>query len=106
VKLTQSGIVRALTEEIALTTSVATFICVFNAVLVTGFDDFAGVHHDALVSIGFPALSLPAMFFTLSSPALSLLLGTYIMIDHREPFLAWLKHIECSVSSFFSTPHS
>jgi len=74
-KLTKSGIVRALFDEIILTSSVATFICVFNALLVAGFDDFAGVHHDPLISIGLPVLSLPSQFFTLSSPALSLLLG-------------------------------
>lgn len=78
-KLTKSGIVRALFDEIILTSSVATFICVFNALLVVGFDDFAGVHHDALINIGLPELKLPAMFFTLSSPALSLLLGMSIM---------------------------
>jgi len=74
-KLTKSGIVRALFDEIILTSSVATFICVFNALLVAGFDDFAGAHHDPLISIGLPVLSLPSQFFTLSSPALSLLLG-------------------------------
>ena len=74
-KLTKSGIVRALFDEIILTSSVATFICMFNALMVVGFDDLAGVHHDALINIGLPVLKLPAMFFTLSSPALSLLLG-------------------------------
>ena len=77
-KLTKSGIVRALFDEIILTSSVATFICVFNALVAAGFDDFAGVHHDPLINIGLPVLSLPAQFFTLSSPALSLLLGTCI----------------------------
>lgn len=76
IKLTRSGIVRALTKEIALTTSVATFICLFNALLVVGWDGFGGVHHDPLINTGLPVLALPAMFFTLSSPALSLLLGT------------------------------
>jgi len=77
-KLTKSGIVRALSDEILLTSSVATFICVFNALLVAGFDDLGGVHHDAWINIGLPLLKLPAMFFTLSSPALSLLLGTCV----------------------------
>mgnify|MGYP003477040580 CR=1 FL=1 len=58
-------------------TFVATFICVFNALLAAGYDDFSGVHHSPLVDIGLPVLSLPSAFFTLSSPALSLLLGTF-----------------------------
>jgi hypothetical protein len=74
-KLTKSGIARALTDEVLLLAAVATFICTFNALLVAGFDDFANVHHDPLINLGLPALSLPSMFFTLSSPALSLLLG-------------------------------
>ena len=78
-KLTKSGIVRALFDEIILTSSVATFICLFNALMVVGFDDFAGVHHDALINFGLPVLKLPAMFFTLSSPALSLLLGKLLL---------------------------
>jgi ion channel-forming bestrophin family protein len=75
-KLTKSGIARALQDEVLLLVFVAGFICVFNALLATGYDDFSGVHHDPLVgNIGVPILSLPSMFFTLSSPALSLLLG-------------------------------
>jgi len=72
-KLTKSGIVRSLSKEIGLIAGAAVFICVFNALLGGGYDDFSGVHHEALVE-GFPVLKLPAMFFTLSSPALSLLL--------------------------------
>jgi ion channel-forming bestrophin family protein len=68
-----------LAKEIVLTTSVATLVCAGNALLAAGYDDFSGVHHDPLLleSLGWgplPVLSLPAMFFTLSSPALSLLL--------------------------------
>jgi hypothetical protein len=74
-KLGKSGIVRALSYEVQLLAAVATFICLFNALCVTGYDDFSYVHHDPLINIGLPVLSLPSMFFTLSSPALSLLLG-------------------------------
>lgn len=82
-KLTQSGIARALTDEVVLLAAVATFVCAFNALLVTGYEDFANGHHAPLVAgLDFlPALSLPAMFFTLSSPALSLLLGTYVCLS-------------------------
>ena len=80
-KLTKSGIARALQDEVLLLVFVAGFICVFNALLATGYDDFSGVHHDPLVgNIGVPILSLPSMFFTLSSPALSLLLGRLICL--------------------------
>lgn len=68
----------ALATEIVLTTAVATIVCFGNALLAAGYDDLAGVHHDPIVleTLGYhlPVLSLPAMFFTLSSPALSLLL--------------------------------
>jgi hypothetical protein len=74
-KLGKSGIVRALSYEVQLLAAVATFICVFNALCVTGYDDFSNIHHDPLIQMSLPVLSLPAMFFTLSSPALSLLLG-------------------------------
>jgi hypothetical protein len=70
----ESGVVRQLVKEVVLTTSVATFICLYNALLVNGYDDFAGVHHEALVS-GFYVFSIPGAFFSLTSPALSLLLG-------------------------------
>jgi hypothetical protein len=76
-KLSKSGIVRALAYEVQLLAAVATFVCVFNALCVAGYDDFSGIHHDPLIGIGLPVLSLPPMFFTLSSPALSLLLGTW-----------------------------
>jgi hypothetical protein len=74
-KLGKSGIVRALSYEVQLLAAVSTFICIFNALCVTGYEDFSYVHHDPLINIGLPVLSLPSMFFTLSSPALSLLLG-------------------------------
>ena len=76
-KLGKSGIVRALSYEVQLLAAVATFICVFNALCVTGYDDFSNVHHDPILQMALPVLSLPSMFFTLSSPALSLLLGKF-----------------------------
>lgn len=89
-KLTKSGIVRALAYEVQLLAAVSTFICVFNALAVTGFDDFSGLHHDPLVGAGLPVLSLPAMFFTLSSPALSLLLGRVICRSLSSLQLQWI----------------
>jgi hypothetical protein len=54
---------------------VATFIVVWNTLLVTGFDDWSNVHHDPMVA--FPLLATPTIGYTLSSPILSLLLGKY-----------------------------
>jgi Bestrophin, RFP-TM, chloride channel len=71
----ESGVVRQLLKEVILTTAVATFICAYNALLVKGYDDFSGIHHDPLVQ-GFYVFSIPGVFFSLTSPALSLLLGT------------------------------
>jgi ion channel-forming bestrophin family protein len=75
-KFTKSGIVRSLSKEIGLITASAIFICLFNALCGGGYDDFSNIHHDPLIPL-IPVLKLPAMFFTLSSPALSLLLGMY-----------------------------
>jgi hypothetical protein len=73
----ESGVVRQLLRELILTTAIATFICVYNALLVNGYDDFSGIHHDPLVQ-GFYVFSIPTAFFSVTSPALSLLLGTFI----------------------------
>jgi hypothetical protein len=73
----ESVVVRQLRREVILTTAVATFICAYNALLVNGYEDFAGVHHDPLVK-GFYVFSIPDVFFSLTSPVLSLFLGTCI----------------------------
>lgn len=77
-KFIQSGIVRALINEVALVTCVATFILFYNALFVYGVDGFgSGVQYDPVLSFDLPAMRLPMIFFSLSSPALSLLLGTW-----------------------------
>ena len=70
----QSGIVRQLLNEAIFISGAATFLCLYNALLVTGYDDFSGIHHDPFGQ-GFYEFKLPSIFFTLTSPALSLLLG-------------------------------
>jgi hypothetical protein len=70
----QSGVVRQLLNEAIFIAGVATFLCLYNALLVTGYDDFNGIHHDPFGQ-GFYVFKLPSIFFTLTSPALSLLLG-------------------------------
>jgi hypothetical protein len=71
----RSGVFQQLLKEIYLTTGIATFVCLYNALLVTGYDDLVGIHHDPLVQ-GLYVLAIPGIFFTVTSPALSLLLGT------------------------------
>jgi hypothetical protein len=77
--LTESGVSwAALADQVLWLAAVATFVCAFNALLVVGYDDLHNVHHDPLFIhlLGqLPLLSLPYMFFMLTSPALSLLLG-------------------------------
>lgn len=67
-----SGVYKNLGQEVALISSIATFVCIFNAVS-GGYVDLNGVSHEALVSL--PILGIPMDAFTLSSPPLGLLLG-------------------------------
>jgi len=48
-------------------------LVLYNALLATGYEDLAGIHHEPLLQL--PLLTLPSEPFTLSSSALSLLLG-------------------------------
>ena len=69
-----SGVYRNMCNEVITTVGVATFICVYNAI-VGGYTDFQGVEHAALVSSNWlPMLTLPLTGFTLASPSLGLLL--------------------------------
>lgn len=73
-----SGIYKNLGREVMATTGIATFICVFNAI-VGGYTDFGGVKHAALISSSLlPLMGLPLAPFTLSTPALGLLLGRFL----------------------------
>jgi len=70
-----SGVYRNLGREVTATTSIAAFVCLYNA-LVTGYTDFEGVQHAALItSEWLPKIGLPLAPFTLASPSLGLLLG-------------------------------
>jgi ion channel-forming bestrophin family protein len=69
----QSGVVRQLLPKLCLVALTATFVCMWNAFLVTGYQDLQGVHHEAFVQ-NVRLLCLPIEPFTLSSPALGLLL--------------------------------
>lgn len=76
-KMFESGVIRQLADEIFLIGAVATFVCLFNSLCVVGYEDFQNVHHDPIFIYGAPLVTLPGEPFSLSSPALSLLLGTF-----------------------------
>ena len=71
-----SGINQALSKELAFVTLAATFVVVMNMLLVS-YQDFGGTMHVGLLNAfdnDIRALRLPALPFTISLPALSLLL--------------------------------
>lgn len=77
----KSGVYRNLGREVTAVVSVATFVCFYN-ILVGSWQDFSGVEHAGLIqSQLFPKLGLPLAPFTLASPSLGLLLGTYQCSD-------------------------
>lgn len=73
----ESGVFRSLSFELGVVTTAATFVVLLNC-LLAGYDDLSGVHHtiDWIDQMSLPQhkLTLPAMPFTISMPALSLLL--------------------------------
>lgn len=70
-----SGVYKNIGKEVTATVAIATVIVIWNSIC-SGYTDFAGIKHDALIQDNLlPLLSLPLTPFTLSSPALGLLLG-------------------------------
>ena len=70
-----SGIYKNVGRQVLATTSVAILVWFWN-LLVGGYEDFAGVMHDPLISGGNKAaVGLPLTMFTTLSPSLGLLLG-------------------------------
>jgi ion channel-forming bestrophin family protein len=76
----RSGVVRQLAKEVGFITATAIFVVAWN-LLTGGYNDFQGVHHDAILK-NIANLELPIAPFTLSSPALGLLLGEYFSIHN------------------------
>jgi hypothetical protein len=63
-------------RETILVTALTAFVLVYNG-CITGFQDISGAYHDPILSSPWlPPLTLPLQLFTLTSPSLSLLLGT------------------------------
>jgi ion channel-forming bestrophin family protein len=74
-KIFDSGVVRQLLGEVMIIGGIATTVVLYNCLFVTGFTDFAMVQHPPVFNWGLPLMRLPLEPFSLSSPALSLLLG-------------------------------
>jgi len=70
----KSGVYKNLKNEVVLATSIAAFVCFYNCI-VGDYQDLSGASHPGLVQMQFlPKLGLPLQAFTLTSPALGLLL--------------------------------
>lgn len=69
-----SGVVRQLSTAVGFVVGTAAFVVLWNALLVEGYVDFSGLHHAALLP-NLQLMELPYEPFTLSTPALGLLLG-------------------------------
>jgi hypothetical protein len=91
----RSGVFQQLVKEIYLTSGIATFVCLYNALLVTGYDDFVGIHHDPLVQ-GLYVLAIPGLFFTVTSPALSLLLGMSHQSHENSMLKKFCSYTHCN----------
>lgn len=77
IKTFRSGIVRSLANEISIVFAMSLLVCSYNALFVDGWQDLNGIMHDPFYIIpGIlpPLASLPTEPFSLSSPALGLLL--------------------------------
>jgi hypothetical protein len=72
----KSGVFRELLPYCFSISSIATFVVIYNALFVNGYDDFAGIHHSTILGAAFPLLKMPMDFFNLCTPSLALLLGT------------------------------
>ena len=74
---TKSGIYSNIAREVVATTTVATFVVLWNAI-TGGYTDFEGTEHAALFADTFIGpLRLPMSPFSLSSSSLGLLLGMF-----------------------------
>jgi len=73
--IVKSGVYKNLAKEVMATTSVATFVCLWNT-LCSGYAGLGGEMHPAVIDSNVNLmLSLPLAPFTVSSPSLGLLLG-------------------------------
>jgi len=95
-----SGLVRQIAPELSFVTLASSFVCFYNILLVDGFTDLAGVHHDALAN-SLPLLTIPFNVFSLPLSALGLLLTFRTNTSYsrwNEARTAWGKVINDSRS--------
>jgi hypothetical protein len=75
----RSIILRHLLPDTANLAGFATILCIYNGLLVLGYDDLQTLHHPPLfdgTGLTFPIVRLPSIVFGLTTPFLALLLGT------------------------------
>jgi Bestrophin, RFP-TM, chloride channel len=78
----KSGVYKNLAREVALTTFIATVVCIYNG-LVGGFVGLDGVLQDPILSAPFLVkIGLPLTPFTLASSSLGLLLGEFLAVQY------------------------
>jgi hypothetical protein len=78
----KSAIVGQLFNEVSFIATIGLFVVAWNSLLIEGYTDFSGIHHDALYQLpSFFLLKLPVLPFQLSSSALGLLLGRYCCFE-------------------------
>jgi putative membrane protein len=75
---TSSGVYKNVAREVWFTVGTASAVFAWNMVC-GGYMDFEGVTHDPLIQ-HLPTLTLPLTPFTLASPSLGLLLGTFLRL--------------------------
>ncbi|CAJ1964536.1 unnamed protein product [Cylindrotheca closterium] len=96
----KSALIRQISTEVLFISTIALFVVLYNDFLVEGFQDFAGVKHEAFTH-ALPAFKLPMVPFTLSSGALGLLLTFRTNVSYsrwNEARTAWGKVINDSRS--------
>lgn len=72
----KSGVFRELVPPCLFTSSAAVVFCLYNVLLVAGYQDLSGLHHEPIIAnLRLPLLKLPADVFSLVTPSLALLLG-------------------------------
>ena len=99
-----SGVYKNLGREVAATTGLAAFICLYNAI-VGGYIDFEGQKQAALISsFWLPVLGLPLAPFTLSTPSLGLLLGKLMPAVHSSFAACSISRSLIPVDLQFSVP--
>jgi len=89
--LVNSGIYKQVGKEVAATVGVASFVCLWNA-LVGGYQGFDGTMHDPIIhNAFFQVVGLPMIPFTILTPSLGLLLvfrtnSSYTRWDEARKF--------------------